>query len=66
MLYPITGMHPAASPMAIDITIWKNFITMPSTAVGICAYCSCPKTASIAPYFLTMFKTAAMESTIET
>ena len=38
-----SGMHPAASPMAIDITIWKNFITMPSTAVGICAYCCLPE-----------------------
>ena len=63
LLYPTTGMQPAASPMDIDITIWNSFITIPTTATGICAYCGREKTGSFAPYVLSIFSTAAMEST---
>ena len=31
-------MQPAAIPTTMEMTIWKNFITMPTTAIGICAY----------------------------
>ena len=55
MLKPTMGMQPAAMPMTMEMTIWKNFITMPSTAMGICAYCAWPKISSCAPYFTTMF-----------
>ena len=27
-----------------EMTIWKNFMTMPTTAMGIWAYCSWPNT----------------------
>ena len=60
------GMQPAAMPMAMEMAIWKNFITMPRTARGIWAYSGCPKTGSLAPYFMHMFCTAAMETTSET
>ena len=30
-----TGMQPAAMPTTMEMTIWKNFITMPTTAIGI-------------------------------
>ena len=63
MLYPTIGMHPADIPTTIDITIWKNFITIPTTAIGICAYCSSPKISSRAPYFLTILLMAAMAAT---
>ena len=49
MLKPAIGMQPAAMPTTMEITIWKNFITMPTTAIGICAYCACEKTGSAAP-----------------
>ena len=56
-------MQPAAMPTAIDITIWKNFITMPSTAMGIWANCSWPNIGSSAPYLSVMFCMAAMAAT---
>lgn len=31
MLYPTIGIHPAAMPTTTNITIWKNFITIPTT-----------------------------------
>ena len=49
MLKPTIGMQPAAMPTTMEMTIWKNFMTMPTTAMGICAYCAWPKTASRAP-----------------
>ena len=52
-------------PMAMEIAIWKNFMTMPRTASGICAYSGCPKTGSFAPYFMHIFCTAAIETTSE-
>ena len=57
-------MHPAESPMAMEMTIWKNFMTMPTTAVGICAYCAWPNTGSSAPYLRHILSTAAMENTM--
>ena len=63
MLKPTTGMQPAAMPTTMEMTIWKNFITMPTTAMGICAYCSCPNTASSAPYLRSMLLMAAIAAT---
>ena len=40
ILKPTIGMQPAAMPTTMEMTIWKNFITMPTTAIGIWAYCS--------------------------
>ena len=37
------GMHPAAMPTTMEMTIWKNFMTMPTTAMGIWAYCCLPE-----------------------
>ncbi|CDC61347.1 unknown [Clostridium sp. CAG:448] len=65
ILKPTIGMHPAAMPMTTEITIWKNFITMPTTAMGICAYCSCPNTGSCAPYLRSMLLIAAIAATRE-
>ena len=48
-------MHPAASPTEMEMTIWKNFITIPSTAMGIWVYCICPKIGSMALYFSVIF-----------
>ena len=59
------GMQPVASPMATLITIWNIFITMPTTAVGMWAYCSCEKISSSAPYFFSILSTTAIESTME-
>lgn len=64
-LYPTIGIQPAAIPTTIEITIWKNFITMPTTAIGICANCSCPQTASSAPYLRTILLIAAIAATSE-
>ena len=50
--------------MAMEMTIWKNFMTMPTTAVGICAYCAWPNTGSSAPYLRHILSTAAMENTM--
>lgn len=63
MLKPTTGMQPAAMPTTMEMTIWKNFITMPTTAMGIWAYCSCPNTASSAPYLRIMLLMAAIAAT---
>ena len=49
MLKPTIGMQPAAMPTTMEMTIWKNFITMLTTAMGICANCSWPKMGSSAP-----------------
>ena len=57
------GMQPAAMPTTMEMTIWKNFITIPTTAMGICAYCSCPNTASRAPYLRSILLMAAMAAT---
>ena len=65
ILYPTTGIHPAAIPTTIEITIWKNFMTMPTTAIGICAYCACPKITSMAPYFRIILLMAAIAATRE-
>ena len=65
MLYPAIGIQPAAMPMAMEMAIWKNFITMPRTASGICAYSGCPKIGSRAPYSIHIFCTAAIETTSE-
>ena len=65
ILNPTMGMQPAAIPTTIEITIWKNFITMPTTAIGIWAYCSRPKTGSSAPYFLIILLIAAIAATRE-
>ena len=59
------GMQPAAVPMEMEMTIWKNFMTMPTTAMGIWAYCSWPKISSRMPYFCTMLLMAAMAATSE-
>ena len=40
ILNPTTGIQPAAIPTTMEMTIWKNFMTMPTTAMGIWAYCS--------------------------
>lgn len=58
-------MQPAAMPTAMEMTIWKNFITMPRTARGIWAYSALPKTGSMAPYWVQTFCTTAMEMTRE-
>ena len=58
-------MQPAAIPITTEITIWKNFITIPTTAMGICAYCSCPNTGSSAPYLRIMLLIAAIAATSE-
>ena len=65
MLNPTTGMQPAAMPTTTEITIWKNFMTIPTTAMGIWAYCGWPKISSIAPYFRSMLLMAAMAATRE-
>ena len=57
------GMHPAAMPTTMEMTIWKNFMTMPTTAMGIWAYCACPNTGSRAPYFRSILLMAAMAAT---
>ena len=57
------GMQPAAMPTTMEMTIWKNFITMPTTAMGIWAYCSCPNTASSAPYLRSILLMAAIAAT---
>lgn len=59
------GMQPAARPAEVEMTIWKNFMMIPVTAVGIWAYSGWPKTGSSAPYFTAMFSVAAMDSTME-
>ena len=53
-------MQPAAMPTTMEMTIWKNFITMPTTAIGICAYCSCENISSSAPYLRSMLLMAAI------
>ena len=58
-------MQPAASPTTMEIMIWKNFMTMPSTAMGICVNSRCAKTASRALYLRTMLLMAAMAMTSE-
>ena len=58
-------MQPAAMPTAMEMAIWKNFMTMPRTASGIWAYSTRPKTGSSAPYFMHIFWTAAMDATRE-
>ena len=63
MLKPTMGMQPAAMPTTMEMTIWKNFMTMPTTAMGIWAYCSCPKMGSSAPYLRSMLLMAAMAAT---
>ena len=65
ILYPTIGMQPAAIPTTMDMTIWKNFMTIPTTAIGIWAYCSSPKILSKDPYFLTILLMAAMAATSE-
>ena len=50
-------------PMHTDMIIWKNFITIPTTAMGICAYSASPKTGSSAPYFLIILFVAAIAAT---
>ena len=57
------GMHPAAIPTTMEMMIWKNFMTMPTTAMGIWAYCSCPKTGSRAPYLRSILLIAAIAAT---
>ena len=57
------GMQPAAMPTTMEMTIWKNFMTMPTTAMGIWAYCACPNTGSRAPYFRSILLMAAMAAT---
>ena len=47
----------------MEMTIWKNFITMPTTAIGICAYCACENTASSAPYLRSILLIAAIAAT---
>ena len=47
------------------MTIWKNFITIPSTAMGIWVYCICPKIGSMALYFSVIFWIAAIAMTRE-
>ena len=63
VLYPTIGMHPAAIPMTIDITIWKNFMTMPTTAIGIWAYSVRPNIGSRAPYLRIILFIAAIAAT---
>ena len=63
ILNPTIGIQPAAIPMTMEMTIWKNFITIPTTAIGICANCSCPKMASIAPYLRIILLIAAIAAT---
>ena len=58
-------MQPAASPMEMEMTIWKTFMTMPTTAMGICAYCGWPKMGSAAPQRWIMLLMAAMAATRE-
>ena len=65
MLNPTTGMQPAAMPTTTEMMIWKNFMTIPTTAMGIWAYCACPKMGSRAPYLRSMLLMAAMEATRE-
>lgn len=48
------------------MTIWNTFITMPTTAIGICAYGACPNTASAAPYLRSILLIAAIAATNET
>ena len=50
-------------PTTAEMTIWKNFMTMPTTAMGIWAYCSWPNTGSRAPYLRSMLLMAAMAAT---
>ena len=38
-------------------------MTMPTTAIGICAYCSCENISSNAPYFLSILLIAAIAAT---
>ena len=38
---------------------------MPTTAIGICAYCSCPNMASTAPYLRSILLIAAIAATSE-
>ena len=49
----------------MEITIWKNFITMPTTAMGIWVYSGWPNTGSSAPYRLSILLMAAMAATSE-
>ena len=56
-------MQPAAMPTTMEMTIWKNFITMPTTAIGICAYCFCENISSSAPYLRSMLLMAAIAAT---
>ena len=65
MLKPTIGIQPAAMPTTMEMTIWKNFITIPTTAIGICAYCACEKISSSAPYLRSMLLIAAIAATRE-
>lgn len=59
------GMQPAARPTAMEMMIWKNFMTMPCTAMGICAYWAWENTGSSAPYLRSMLLTAAIDATMD-